>query len=72
SEPIWAGQLLADGRLLFHLELSIVCLDVAGNECWRYAHSEIITDIIMQGDQVVVHDFSGRHLTLDLKTGTRL
>lgn len=45
EEPIWAGQLLADGRLLLHLELSVVCLDTAGDEYWRYVHNEIITEV---------------------------
>ena len=69
SEPIWAGQLLADGRLLFHLELSVVCLDVAGEECWRYAHDEIITEVAVQDNQVIGRDFTGRHPALNLKPG---
>ncbi|MEZ4665028.1 MAG: hypothetical protein R2911_46470 [Caldilineaceae bacterium] len=69
DEPVWAGQLLYDERLLIHLELSIVCLKLTGEECWRYHHNDIITEVLIKDEALHMHDFEEQPFTLDLHTG---
>jgi hypothetical protein len=69
DEPIWACHLLPGTDLLVHLELSLVRLDVNGNEQWFYSHSDIITAVQIQANQLYLEDFDEHQFKLNLTTG---